>query len=1061
MDELTTEKCAILLRFPYFSIQKMETASQSRRSAKDNVRTLLQYYYNFESTKKRDQEQVTRKVGLFPEDHVVHVPQIWAVIVNFRFIITSAPIPLTDQGSSSLKIMDSPAHSSSTPSVICVIDPLQRVFFFPIELCKTFLLYKAMRHNIMEHCLRTKNKESQYGPRYESRYQPRYADRSERRRERRYESRYQSRYESRYDHYPPEKLKEPYEPQRDFELLTAGMKVIQAEDWPGVINSRASAIIQIHVQMISPNPTKRQMKKDFSEGYDDTSHLYTEPREKRRFKAQKYPLPSSGIVVNRETTVQKPNDITSVAPDFYIPMPQVKPTSPSKEPNSHQKDGNQETQDSGDEHRSIKRGVTFDSVRGESLKAIDKSSVESKPTVNTGFPPVFTWPVTKRSFEPRDSLGHQAKSSNLESPDPDSAKNVQSLHEETEAQHTHEETIKHVSTHIDGELRESIREDNKMVYKETTEMSFFQVDKAIIERMGISISFLMMTDVGKAKRVSDPPPWKQDLKEIVSSLCRLFNFFVPLAYPCVIGDKFWGAIHDLITVMSQICDTSQMLKVTKGTRSSRMTTAFYVVNIRDEQYADLRDKTDLDLLIKDITHCDDCYRSRDYSKQSDAWDHLFKHHFRVSSAERVAISSRSQWVMDREQYLTFICRRDGQKMLDELKDGISSLENLASQIQHGVSENGELDRNTYRIPSSLVDAFQSFLMMVLTGAHAVKSAYQLRRKHADSDPHPPSTFLARYVSYSVANFANEVEIALETAIRDIILMTFTNEKSDIVSYEAMSPSLVIALIMGDVRCRDSHGNSVNLVETYEQYIQVLQFKAGQRPNRRLMQEIYTVREELLMVEKITKEQHQILTDYRDVLRPDTFRITTESRISSFEIESRWLQKLIDGANDDLDLIETLLDRLESIATQTRNGVEVRQEDQGKAILVFTIMTVVFMPLSFVTGYFGMNTEDIRNMGSSQTLFWTVSIPFTVVIISAVLLVAFQADRFREAFDTLLSHDDVPVVRPVDNFPAEKQLPEGEEKGLESKHNVESSGKRWFARRRVVNWKAASQDSSFA
>ncbi|KAJ5564395.1 Mg2+ transporter protein CorA-like/Zinc transport protein ZntB [Penicillium frequentans] len=801
------------------------------------------------------------------------------------------------------------------------------------------------------------------------------------------------------------------------------------------------------------------MKGDYSAGYDENSPLYTEQREKRRSKSQKHPH-STGVVVNRENTAQKPNDTTSVAPDLYIPPPQVKPTSPSQEPSSHQ-NSNQETQDSGEKHRPIKRGVTFDSLREESLKSIDKSAVERKPTINTGFPPVFTWPVSKRSSEPSDGVGHQVKGSNIESPDPDSAKNLQTLHEETEAQHTHEEIIKHVSTHIDGELRESVREDSKIVYNETTEMSFFQVDKAIIERLGIPISFLMMTGVGKAKGVSDQPPWKQDLKEIVSSLCRLFNFFVPLAYPCVIGNKFWGAIHDLITMIPQICDKSQILKLTKGTRHSRVTTAFYIVNIRDEQYADLRDKSDLDLLIKDVTHCDECDRSREYSKKSDAWDHLFKRHFSVSSEERAVISSRSQWVMDREQYLTFIYRRDGQKLLDELKDYVSSLERMATQIQHGVSVNGELDRDTYRIPSSLVDAFQSFVMMVVTGAHAVKTLYQTRKKYAESDPHPPSTFLEHHVSYSAANFANEAEVALETAIRDIILMTFTNEKSEVVSYEAMSPSLVIALIMGDIRSRDSQGNPVNLVETFEQYIQVLQFKAGQRPNRRLMQEIYIVREELLMVEKITKEQHQILTDYCDVLRPDTFRITTESRISSFEIESIWLQKLIDGTNDDLDLIEALLDRLESIATQTRNGVEVRQEDQGKAILVFTIMTVVFMPLSFITGYFGMNTEDIRNMGSSQTLFWTVSIPFTVVIISAVLLVAFQADRLREAFDALLSHDDVPMVRPVDSFPAEKQAPEREKKELEAPHSVEPSEKRWFARRRVANWKAASQDSSFA
>lgn len=227
-----------------------------------------------------------------------------------------------------------------------------------------------------------------------------------------------------------------------------------------------------------------------------------------------------------------------------------------------------------------------------------------------------------------------------------------------------------------------------------------------------------------------------------------------------------------------------------------------------------------------------------------------------------------------------------------------------------------------------------------------------------------------------------------------------------------------------------------------------------------MQEIYIVREELLMIEKIAKEQRRIFRDYCDVLNPDTFRMVTDLRIASFELEKRWLNKAIDGIYGDLELITTLLDRLESIATQTRNGVEVRQEDQGKAILVFTIMTVVFMPLSFVTGYFGMNTEDIRDMGSSQALFWTVSIPFTVVIISAVLLVAFQADRLREAFDNLLSHDDVPVARPINNPPTEKEAPQ-REKELELPHSAVSSGKRWFARRGAANWRDASQDSSFA
>lgn len=82
----------------------------------------------------------------------------------------------------------------------------------------------------------------------------------------------------------------------------------------------------------------------------------------------------------------------------------------------------------------------------------------------------------------------------------------------------------------------------------------------------------------------------------------------------------------------------------------------------------------------------------------------------------------------------------------------------------------------------------------------------------------------------------------------------------------------------------------------------------------------------------------------------------------------------------------------------------QQEDQGKAVLVFTIVTVVFTPLSFVTSYLGMNTADIRDMSSSQTLFWVISAPLTVVIITIILFVAFQVDRIREAFDAFWTYD---------------------------------------------------------
>lgn len=78
-----TEKSAIFLRLPYYSTQKIDAAQSFHKSA-HSTRSLLQYFYNLESTRNRDLQQVIRKSGVFPKNHIIHVSELWAVIVNFR-----------------------------------------------------------------------------------------------------------------------------------------------------------------------------------------------------------------------------------------------------------------------------------------------------------------------------------------------------------------------------------------------------------------------------------------------------------------------------------------------------------------------------------------------------------------------------------------------------------------------------------------------------------------------------------------------------------------------------------------------------------------------------------------------------------------------------------------------------------------------------------------------------------------------------------------------------------------------------------------------------------------
>ncbi|TAQ84963.1 hypothetical protein B7494_g6716 [Chlorociboria aeruginascens] len=67
--------------------------------------------------------------------------------------------------------------------------------------------------------------------------------------------------------------------------------------------------------------------------------------------------------------------------------------------------------------------------------------------------------------------------------------------------------------------------------------------------------------------------------------------------------------------------------------------------------------------------------------------------------------------------------------------------------------------------------------------------------------------------------------------------------------------------------------------------------------------------------------------------------------------------------------------------------------QARSILVFTALTIIFLPLSFFTSYFGMNLPDISEINSK--VFWTISGPISVGIIIIVFVLMRVASTVQE------------------------------------------------------------------
>lgn len=92
-------------------------------------------------------------------------------------------------------------------------------------------------------------------------------------------------------------------------------------------------------------------------------------------------------------------------------------------------------------------------------------------------------------------------------------------------------------------------------------------------------------------------------------------------------------------------------------------------------------------------------------------------------------------------------------------------------------------------------------------------------------------------------------------------------------------------------------------------------------------------------------------------------------------------------------------QLFQLKTIEQNEIAIYAESNNKAILVFTIVTIVFLPLSFFTSYFGMNLQGIANTDKTQRDFWAICGSITVFIVGLTIVFGFS-ERIYSFFTTI-------------------------------------------------------------
>lgn len=151
-----------------------------------------------------------------------------------------------------------------------------------------------------------------------------------------------------------------------------------------------------------------------------------------------------------------------------------------------------------------------------------------------------------------------------------------------------------------------------------------------------------------------------------------------------------------------------------------------------------------------------------------------------------------------------------------------------------------------------------------------------------------------------------------------------------------------------------------------------------------------------------EEQHDQYTHLCRVLIPESFRTPPETGISLYTLELALINKRCFQSAQRLGALEQLVRRVNRLTDDTKTSVEINDDDHGKAILVFTIVTLVFLPLSFVASFLGMNTADIRNQTANQTLYWIIALPVTAGVVIIALVIGYKYEVMRDYIERYMA-----------------------------------------------------------
>lgn len=178
-----------------------------------------------------------------------------------------------------------------------------------------------------------------------------------------------------------------------------------------------------------------------------------------------------------------------------------------------------------------------------------------------------------------------------------------------------------------------------------------------------------------------------------------------------------------------------------------------------------------------------------------------------------------------------------------------------------------------------------------------------------------------------------------------------------------------------------------------------------RDNTSALLELRDLEDELLVLLNLFERQHAVLTSMLSAYGSPQLRDRTVNgraflteavrRVGEYRRRAEEMTSRVRSTRDDYDKLLQMVQRQAQVDEVRLSRLHADLASaQSRSVMIFTVFTVIFLPLTFFTGLFGMNTKEWEAEVPTLRFVGAVSIPSSVVLIVVSLVAAFSTKARR-------------------------------------------------------------------